>query len=147
MYHSSTQRAHWSFQSRQQLTRARTEANAIFCRKVKPINYIIIIIIMSFLINSILKQQLVSVYIYCSYVICYYNHYCYSLGKECQFLTPSEEELLCLYYMKKLFEFCDLFTPPVPRAVLVSHTCTYRISLEVRPFKTLLFLGNSWCLF
>ena len=39
--------------------------------------------------------------------------------KGCQFLTSSEEQSLCQYYMKHLIEFCKQFRPPVPRNVLV----------------------------
>ncbi|XP_019853410.1 PREDICTED: cyclin-H-like [Amphimedon queenslandica] len=78
MFHSSTQKSHWLFQHRQQLTRQRAETNASFCRKYSDA----------------------------------------AISKECQFLTPTEEESVCLYYMKKLFEFCNVFRPPVPRGVL-----------------------------
>ena len=45
--------------------------------------------------------------------------------KGCVFLTAAEEELVCQYYMKKLLEFCSLFTPLVPRSALVSECFIY----------------------
>ena len=43
--------------------------------------------------------------------------------KGVQFLTPEEEEVTVLYYLKKLIEFCSLFNPPawapLPKTALV----------------------------
>ena len=39
---------------------------------------------------------------------------------EAHFLSPSEEETLVRYYMKKLLELCTQFHPPVPRSTIVS---------------------------
>lgn len=39
--------------------------------------------------------------------------------KGVQMLSESEEQLLCLYFMKKLLEFCNVFEPRVPRSAVV----------------------------
>ena len=49
-------------------------------------------------------------------------------GQGCQFAVPLEEVMLCQYYMKKLFEFCNQFHPPIPRSALVSTMSTVNVS-------------------
>lgn len=65
-------------------------------------------------------QQLYNV----ALLACFYSMFCMSQAKvavpEAHFLTPSEEETLVRYYMKKLLELCTQFHPPVPRSTIVS---------------------------
>ena len=132
MFHSSSQKTHWLFQHRQQLTRQRAETNASFCRKVhRCLPYFYNYFILQYSEAAISRGEVVN----------RQKFKVYFLGKECQFLTPTEEESVCLYYMKKLFEFCNLFRPQVPRGVLVHSNNNYKsIIFEI-------ISGNSWCLF
>lgn len=115
MFHNSTQKETWVFESERHLTRFRAEANATYCQKVsEAINHMtgcFIVCLAAFWWSNqwVLLQ-------YPNGISCYL----YLTGNGCQFLTSSEEQLLCKYYMKKLLEFCNLFRPPVPRSVLVS---------------------------
>ena len=69
-------------------------------------------------LTSILKRPLVSTVM----SDCASDNVVFTEGKGHQFLTASEEQLLCQYYMKKLLEFCHCFRPPVPRSVLVGNS-------------------------
>lgn len=61
---------------------------------------------------------------YCS------THKAVAQEKSVQFLLPEEEELIVLYYLKKLLEFCTLFNPPtwapLPKTALV---CMYLVCM------------------
>lgn len=54
---------------------------------------------------------------YCS------SHEAATRERGAQFLSPEEEEIVVLYYLKKLVEFCTLFNPPswapLPKTALV----------------------------
>lgn len=56
-------------------------------------------------------------------------------------MTPIEEAMVCQHYLKKLFEFCGSFKPPVPRNALV---CEWNVEQEnlVLAFVVFPFVKN-----
>ena len=120
MFHSSSQRHHWLFRSEEEVETLRRSANHAYREKV---------------VSARPNNKLRTCFSECSAVRTF-QHAKAAAEKGCQMLTSDEEQLLCLYYMKKLLEFCNVFEPRVPRSAVVSHTP----SLSLPPFNAPILL-------
>ncbi|NWX82806.1 CCNH protein, partial [Nothoprocta ornata] len=109
MYHSSTQRRHWTFRGEEELTRCRAEANRKFRGKAAAGGKVRGGGARRAPGRRRAQER------FCSPQVQQADSF---------LLEPQEELAICKYYEKRLLDFCAVFKPAMPRSV-VGTACMY----------------------
>lgn len=124
MFHSSTQRRHWTFGSEEELARSRAEANRKFRSRVAANGKVR---------GGVEGEKAAAGLWGCEgkgappppsrppSAMSHPRVPSQVVPSELCLLDPQEELAICKYYEKRLLDFCAVFKPAMPRSVVVSR--------------------------